>query len=108
MLLLYMMQIKKIRKQREYKIPSTNGGKLLRKSSSSFEKLLERVTFTILSNINDGASLRKYVGHLGITGLMVVVLIIFFTCGKLVLELSYFKVWLWDLGTNLCGIAPGK
>ena len=36
--------------------PKTNGGKLLRKPSSSFEKLMDRVTFRILSNINDGVS----------------------------------------------------
>ena len=44
----------------EYKIPNTNGGKLLHRFSSSYRKLLDRVTFRILSNINDGAPLRTY------------------------------------------------
>ena len=44
-----------------------------------------RVTFRILSNINDGASLQKYVECLVIIGIMVVVLMVFFTCGELVL-----------------------
>ena len=43
----------------EYKILNTNGGKLLRRFSSSYRKLLDRVAFRILSNINDGAPLRK-------------------------------------------------
>ena len=50
-----------IGKQGEYKIPSINGGKLFRRFSSSYRKLLDRVAFRILSNINDGATLRKYV-----------------------------------------------
>ena len=44
---------------RECKILNTNGGKLLRRFSSSYRKLLDRVAFRILSNINDGAPLRK-------------------------------------------------
>ena len=43
----------------ECKILNTNGGKLLRRFSSSYRKLLDRVAFSILSNINDGAPLRK-------------------------------------------------
>ena len=46
---------------------------------------MDRLTFRILSNINDGASLGKYVKRLEITGLIVVVLMVFFTCGELVL-----------------------
>ena len=38
-------------------------------------------------------------------GLMVVVLMVFFTCFG---EMSYFKEKLWNLGTKLCSIAPGK
>ena len=36
---------------------------------------------------------------------------VFFTCGELVLViwgLSYFKEYLWNLGTKLCSITPGK
>ena len=55
---------KRLKKEGKYRIPNTNGGKLLRKPSSSFEKLLDRVTFSVLSNINGGAFLRKYVEHL--------------------------------------------
>ena len=42
----------------------TNGGKLLCRFSSRYRKLLDRVAFRILSNINDGAPLRKYVERL--------------------------------------------
>ena len=71
----------------EYKIPSTNCSKLLRKTSSSFEKLLNRVTCRILSNINNSASLRTYVECLDVTGLVLVVSMVFFTCGELFLVL---------------------
>ena len=53
--------------------------------SSSFEKLLDKVTFRICLNINDGTSLQIYVECLEIIELVVVVLMVFFTCGKLVL-----------------------
>ena len=33
-----------------------NGGKLVRRFSSSYRKLLHRVAFRILSDINDGAA----------------------------------------------------
>ena len=36
---------------------------------------------------------------------------VFFTCGELVLviwRLSYVKEYLWNLGTKLCSITPGK
>ena len=69
----------------ECKIPNTNDGKLLRKNFSSSEKLLEKVTFRILSNINDGACLQSYVEHLEMIGLMVVVLMVYFICGEVVL-----------------------
>ena len=77
--------MKRTRRQGEYKIPDTNTGKLLRKPSSSFEKLLDGVTFRILSNIKGGASLRKYVERLEMIRLMVVKLMVFFLCGELVL-----------------------
>ena len=65
-------------------------GKLLRKPSSSFGKLLDRVIFIILPNINNGASLQKYVECLKMIGLVGVVLMVFFTCGKLVLVFWFF------------------
>ena len=71
----------------EYKIPNTNSSKLLRKASSSSEKLLNRVTCRILSNINKSASLRTYVECLDVTGLVLVVSMIFFTCDELLLVL---------------------
>ena len=48
-------------RQGESKIPLCNpsGGKLLLKPSSSYNKLLVRVAFRILSNIHDGALLGK-------------------------------------------------
>ena len=64
LLSLYLVLIKRIRRQGEYKIPNINGGKLLRRFSSSYRKLLDRVIFRILSNINGGATLRKYVERL--------------------------------------------
>ena len=67
-----------------YKIPNINGGKLLRRFSSSYGKLLDSVIFRILSNINDGATLRKYVERLSMTGLMMVILMVFCTYGELV------------------------
>ena len=45
--------------------PKLNGGKHLGRFSSSYRKLLDRVAFKILSNINDGAPLEKYVERLG-------------------------------------------
>ena len=47
-----------------YKIPNTNGGKLLRRFSFTYGKLLETVAFRILSNINDGGPLQKHVERL--------------------------------------------
>ena len=35
-------------RQGESKIPNTNGGKLLRRPSTSYKKLLDRVTFGII------------------------------------------------------------
>ena len=55
---------KELKRQGEYKIPNTNGGKLLRRFSSSYRKLLETVAFRILSNINDGSPLQKHVERL--------------------------------------------
>ena len=66
-------------------IPNINGGKLLRRFSSSYRKLLNRVAFRILSNINDGAILRKYLEHLKMIGLTTVILMVFYTYGDLVL-----------------------
>ena len=76
-------------------IPNINGGKLLRRFSSSYRKLLNRVAFRILSNINDGAILRKYLEHLKMIGLMMVILMVFYTYGELVLRgfLRNFKKW---------------
>ena len=64
----------------------TNGGKLLCRFSSRYRKLLDRVAFRILSNINDGAPLRKYVERFQMIGLMVITLMVFYTCGELVLR----------------------
>ena len=43
------------------KIPNINGGNLLCRFSVTYRKFLDKVAFRILSNINDGSSLRKYV-----------------------------------------------
>ena len=48
----------------EHKIPNTNGGKSSHRFSCSYRKLLDRVAFRMLSNINDGALLQKYAEHL--------------------------------------------
>ena len=48
----------------ESRIPNSNGGQPLRRPSNSYRKLLDRVAFRILSNINDEAPQRKYVVHL--------------------------------------------
>ena len=48
---------------------------------------LFRITFRILSNINDRAYLQKYMECLEIIKLMVVVFMLFFTCGGLILFL---------------------
>ena len=37
------------------KIPNTNGGEVLCRPSDSYRKLLDRLAFRILSNINDEA-----------------------------------------------------
>ena len=71
---------------RKYKTPNINGGKLLRGFSSSYGKLLDSVTFRILSNINDGATLRKYVERLQMIALMMVILMVFYTYGELILR----------------------
>ena len=39
----------------ESKIPNTNGGEVLCRPSDSYRKLLDRLAFRILSNINDEA-----------------------------------------------------
>ena len=51
----------RIRRQRESKITLCNasGGKFLLRPSSSYNKLLGRIAFRILSNIHDGAFLGK-------------------------------------------------
>ena len=69
-----------------FKIPSINGGKLLRRFSSRYRKLLDRVTFRILANINDGATLRKYVERLWMIGVMMVILMVFYSYGELFLR----------------------
>ena len=48
----------------ESRIPNSNGGQPLCRPSNSYRKLLDRVAFRILSNINDEAPQRKYVAHL--------------------------------------------
>ena len=68
----------------EYKTPNINDGKLLRRFSSSYGKLLDRVTFRILSNINNGATLRKYVERLQMIALIMVILMVFYNYGELV------------------------
>ena len=70
----------------EYKILNTNGGKLLRRFSSSYRNLLDRVVFRNLSKINDGAPLQNYMERLWMIGLMVVMLMVFYICGELVLR----------------------
>ena len=70
----------------EYKILNTNGGKLLRRFSSSYRNLLDRVVFRNLSKINDEAPLQNYVERLWMIGLMVVMLMVFYICGELVLR----------------------
>ena len=42
------------------KISNINGGNLLCRFSVTYRKFLDKVAFRILSNINDGSSLRKY------------------------------------------------
>ena len=56
-----LVQIKINKRQVESKIPLCNpsDGKLLLRSSASYNKLLDRVAFRILSNIHDGALLQK-------------------------------------------------
>ena len=68
----------------EYKIPNINSRKLLRRFSCSYRKLLDIVAFRILSNIDDGAPLRKYVERLQMIGLMMVILMVFHIYGELV------------------------
>ena len=70
----------------EYKILNTSGGKLLRRFSSSYRNLLDRVVFRNLSKINDEAPLQNYVERLWMIGLMVVMLMVFYICGELVLR----------------------
>ena len=72
---------------RESKIPNTNSGELLCKPSNSSRKLLDRVTFRILSDINDKALQLKYVQHFYMIGLIVAMLMVFFTCDDLGLVL---------------------
>ena len=72
---------------RESKIPNTNSGELLCKPSNSSRKLLDRVTFRILSDINDKALQLKYVEHFYMIGLIVAMLMVFFTCDDLGLVL---------------------
>ena len=74
----------KIGRQGEYKIPIISGRKLLRRFSSSYRKLLDRAAFRILSNVNDGAPLRKYVERLEMIWLMMVILMVFYIYGELV------------------------
>ena len=65
----------------ESKIPNTNGEELFLRSSDSYRKFLDRVTFKILSNINDEAPQWKVIGQ------MVAMLMVFFTCDELGLVL---------------------
>ena len=76
----------------ESEIPNTNGGELLHRPSNSYRKLLDRVAFRILSNINGEAPQWKDVECLYVTGLMMAMLMVFFTCDK--------------LGLVLCGVGP--
>ena len=88
-----------------------DGGKLLHKPSPSFEKLLGRVTFRILSNINHGAYLWKHLERLKIIGLMVVVLMVFFLCVELALVLLGVVLSSgmgMEFRDKLCSIVPGK
>ena len=57
-----------------------------------YKKLLEIVAYAILSNINDGATLRKYVERLWLIGLLVVMLMLFFRCEELLLVLVLLGV----------------
>ena len=50
-----------------------------------YKNLLDRAPYGFLSNINDGATLQKYVERLEMIGLMVVMLMVFFWYGELVL-----------------------
>ena len=87
LLSLCFLYIKRIKRQGEHKIPNTDGVKLLHRFSFSYRNLLDRIAFRILSNINnDGAPLQKYVEHLQMIGIMVVMLMVFYTCGELVLR----------------------
>ena len=60
-----------------------NGRELLLRPSS-YRKLLGRVIFRILSNINDGVPMWMYVERFWVIGLMVVMLMVFFTYDELV------------------------
>ena len=60
-----------------------NGRELLLRPSS-YRKLLGRVIFRILSNINDGVPMGMYVERFWVIGLMVVMLMVFFTYDELV------------------------
>ena len=71
----------------ESKIPGNNGGQLLCSPSNSYRKILDRLTFRILSNINDKALQSKYVEHFQVMGLMVAMLVVFFMCDELGLVL---------------------
>ena len=71
----------------ESKIPGNNGGQLLCSPSNSYRKILDRLTFTILLNINDKALQSKYVEHFYVIGLMVAMLIVFFMSDELGLVL---------------------
>ena len=54
-----MVRIKRTRRKWGDKFPNTSGGKLLRRFSCNYRKLLDRVAFRISSDINDGTPLRK-------------------------------------------------
>ena len=74
-------------------IPNTSGEELLHRPSS-YRKLLDRVAFRILLNVNDGAPLWKYVERLKLIGLKVAMIMFFFTCDDLVLVI-------WGVGSIL-------
>ena len=74
----------KSREMRGGRSPRFINGRELLLRPSSYRKLLDRVAFRILSNINDGVPLWMYVERLWVIGLMMVMLMVFFTYDELV------------------------
>ena len=83
----------------ESKIPNTNGEELHRRPYNSCRKLFDRVAFRILPNINGEAPQWKYAEWLLVIGLMVAMLMVFFTYDELGLVL--YKVG--PILSNGCG-----